>query len=177
MQRNYIVSAIWIGIVAAVWVTFSKYIGIPDAWPGFIVSCVVMLEGPKVEVWAKAQFSVLLGLGGAVILVPWIMAWARSLGADPAIFLVLLIVVDVPIFISENIPKIINASMLFISFSSNYGALPNLLGPKAHPTEMFWAWLVGGAFMSLAIIYGLWALTRIHLISAPHSAGSGSVAG
>ncbi|HUW64030.1 MAG TPA: hypothetical protein VMW83_04940 [Spirochaetia bacterium] len=177
MLRNHIISAIWIGIVAAVWVVGSKYIGIPDAWPGFLVSSMVMIEGPKWEVWAKAQFSVLIGLGLAMILVPWIMAWVPALGPDPGIFLVLLIVVAIPIFISENIPRIISASMIFISFASNYGALGNLLGPKAHPGEMFWAWLAGGIFMSLGIIYGLWVLQKINLIKVPADTGSQSVAG
>lgn len=177
MQRNYAVMAIWIGIVAAVWVTFSKYIGIPDAWPGFIVSCLVMIEGPKIENWGKAQLSVLVGLGCAMTIVPWIMAWVRALGMDLTVFLVILIYVAVLIFISENIPKFLNASMIFVSFSANYGALSNFLGPKAHPAEMFWAWLVGGAFMSLAILYGLWVLTKIKVLTVPHDTGSSSIAG
>jgi len=177
VQRNYIVSAIWIGIVASIWVTFSKYIGIPDSWPGFIVSCLVMIEGPKIENWAKAQLSVLVGLGCAMTLVPWVMAWAPSMGPDPAVFVIILIYVAVFIYVSENIPKILNASMIFVSFSANYGAIAGLLGPKAHPLEMFWAWLVGGAFMSLAIMYGLWVLAKIKLISVPHDTGSKPVAG
>jgi len=177
VQRNHAVVAIWIAIVAAVWVTFSKYIGIPDSWPGFIVSCLVMIEGPKWQNWAKAQLSVLVGLGCAITLVPWVTAWVPALGMDLTIFLVIAIYVAVLIFVSENIPKILNASMVFVSFSANYGALEALLGPKAHPGEMFWAWLVGGAFMSLAIIYGLLALQKMKVLPAAHGAGSDTVAG
>jgi len=174
MLRNHIVTAVWIGLVAAVWCVISKYVGIPDSWPGFLVSCMTMLEGPQVQIWAKAQLSALFGLGFAIILVPWIMAWTPALGADGAVFLALLIVVAVPIFISEHIPRIINASMIFISFASNFGALENLLGPKAHPGEMFFAWLIGGAFMSLGIIYGLLLLQKVGLLGSVHAADTDS---
>jgi len=167
MQRNYIVSAIWIAIVASIWVTFSKYIGIPDAWPGFIVSCLMMIQGPKIEIWAQTQLSVLVGLGCAITLVPWIMAWAPKMGMNGAVFLIIAIYVAVLIYVSENIPKVLNASVIFVSFSANYGAIASLMGPHARPGEMFLAWLVGGAFMSLAIMYGLWALTKIKLIAVP----------
>ena len=55
MIRNHIVTAIWMGIVAAVWCVVSKYVRIPHVWPGFLVSCMVMIEAPRLEIWAKAH--------------------------------------------------------------------------------------------------------------------------
>lgn len=166
MIKNHSITAIWIGIVAALWCVIAGHIGIHEAWPGFLVSCMTMLEGPRVEIWAKAQISALIGLGCSIILVPWIGSWqhALGLGIDATVFLVILLIVAVLVFISSNVPRIINASMVFISFAANFGAIEKVFGPKAHPGEMFLAWLIGGAFMSLGIIYGLMVLHKIKLI-------------